>query len=174
MRIRPASPTDADAIHRVSVASCRAAYGDVVDDAFIQMVAEPSRVETLEDRLVDAESADPVVYLVAETPDTGTVVGFVQVLSGTYRPEHVDPGAAYLKSLYVHPDRWREGIGSDLLAESLARLPASISHVRLGVLSANDAGKRFYEVHGFERVDTGSFDVGAVTYDTEIYARELP
>lgn len=171
MRIRAAEPADAAAIHDVSVASCHAAYADVLDDdAFLEMVDDPSRVPDLRSRLVDAATAPSVVYLVAEN-DTG-VVGFVQCLYGDHRPAHVDEGAAYLKSLYVRPGRWGEGIGSDLLAAATDRLPDCLERVQLGVLAANDVGRRFYEARGFEKVGDGTFEAGDVTYDTVVYARD--
>lgn len=98
---------------------------------------------------------------------------FVQLRYGTYRPDHVDTGTAYLRSLYVHPDSWGAGIGSELLHDGLAQLPEELSRVRLGVLEGNQIGKRFYGKHGFERVDTGTFAIGGVTYETEVYAKEL-
>lgn len=173
MRVRHATPADADAIHGVSVASCRAAYEGVLKhDALLEMVDDPSRVGELRTKLSEVESAETVIYLVAERTDG--VVGFLQLVFGDRRPEHIDAGSAYLKSLYVHPDAWGEGIGSELLADGLDRLPDRLDRVELGVLAANDVGKRFYESRGFEQVDTGTFDVGDVSYETDIYAKDLP
>lgn len=165
-------PADAETIHRVSVASCRAAYEDVLDDeAFLDMVDDPSRADALRAYLSDTEADEPVVYLVAETE--GVVVGFAQCLSGDERPPNVDGDEAYLKSLYVHPDNWRDGIGSELLREAISRLQRTVTRVRVSVLAANTIGTRFYEIHDFEQIDNGTFDVGAVEYETTIYVREL-
>lgn len=172
MRVRSAAPSDAEDVHHVSVASCRAAYGDVLDDeALLEMVEDPSRVGALEARLREVSADDSVIYLVAETGSA--VVGFLQCLCGDRCPDHVSEADGYLKSLYVHPDRWREGIGSELLAEGIARLPAGCARVHVGVLADNEVGKRFYEAHGFERVGNGTFDVGEVSYETDIYARQV-
>lgn len=172
MIIRAATPADAPAIHRVSVASCRAEYIDALDDPgpFLARVADPSRIEALRDRLETVAENDKIVYLVA---DDGAIVGFVQVLAGERTPEGVPLSVAYLKSLYVHPDRWNEGIGSHLLDTALTRLPDTVERVRLGVLAANEAGKRFYERRGFEHVDDGTFKTGGRSYSTEVYARSV-
>jgi ribosomal protein S18 acetylase RimI-like enzyme len=171
VRIRAAVPADVEAIHHVSVASCRAAYEDVLDDdAFLRRVDDPSRVDALRARLDDAGSDGSLVYLVAVDE---RVVGFLQLVSGSRRPEHVAEDAAYLKSLYVHPDRWRDGIGSRLLDAGLARAPDGLDRVLVGVLAANHVGRELYERRDFERIGTGTFDVGAVTYDTVVYATEL-
>ncbi len=172
MQVRSAAPADAAAIHRVSVASCRAAYEDVLDDqTFLEVVNDPSRVDTLADRLESVATADGVVYLVAERE--GALVGFVQCLHGDDRPDHVPEGEAYLKSLYVHPDSWGEGVGTRLLRAVIERLPPDRSGLRLAVLTVNERGKRFYESRGFERVDEGTFETGGVSYDTDVYARAL-
>jgi ribosomal protein S18 acetylase RimI-like enzyme len=172
MRIRPADTTDAEDIHRVSLASCRAAYEGVLDDeAFLDMADDPSRIDALRQHLADTASDESVVYLVAETD--GSVVGFLLCLYGIDRPRHVDENDAYVKSLYVHPDVWNEGIGSELLEEGLARLPPELDRVQVGVLAANEIGKRFYEARGFERMDDGTFEVGGGTYEAHFYYKRL-
>ncbi len=166
-----AGPADAAAIHRVSVAACRAAYEDALDDhAFLDAVDDPARAERLRGRLEDVAGADRVVYLVAENDG---VVGFVQCLHGPHRPDHVPEGEAYCKSLYVHPESWGEGVGTRLLRAAIDRLPPDCSALRLGVLAANEHGKRFYEARDFERVGEGTVEVGGTTYDTDVYRRRL-
>ncbi len=172
MHIRSAAPTDAGAIHRVSVASCRAAYEDVLaDDALLEMVDDDSRIEPLRATLTETAAVDSVIYLVAERESS--IVGFLQLLHHDSLPDHIDDDDAYLKSLYIHPTAWNEGIGTALLEEGLSRLPDELARIQLGVLRANEIGKRFYEAHNFERINQGTFDVGAVTYETDIYAKPL-
>lgn len=170
MHVRPATPGDAAAIHHVSVASCRAAYTEALADPepFLTRVRDPLREENLREKLARTADDDRVVYLVGV--DDG-IVGFVQVLVGERTPEAISANTAYLKSLYVHPDHWRRGIGSDLLEAALARLPDNIERVRLDVLAANEAGRRFYEAQGFEPVGRGSFEAGGRSYETVVYAR---
>lgn len=168
--IRPARPADAEGIHAVSVASTRAAYeGRLHDETFLRVVDDERRVESLRSFLGEAAGADDVVYLAAA--DDERVVGFVQLLSGDRVP--AGSGGAYLKSLYVHPDRWGEGVGTRLLSAGLDRLPAGVDHVRVAVLSVNDLGREFYEARGFEWLESETFEIGGVSYDTEIYYTKL-
>lgn len=172
MYIRSAEPTDAERIHQVNVASCRAAYEDVLeDDAFLEMVDDDSLVEPLRTKLAETAADESLIYLVAQ--QDSSIVGFLQLLHHDRLPEHIDNDDAYLKSLYVHPTAWNEGIGTALLEKGLDRLPDGLDRVQLGVLSANDIGKRFYKSHNFERIDKGTFEAGEVTYETDIYAKLL-
>ena len=172
MHIRSAEPTDAEAIHQVNVASCRAAYeGALKDDAFLEMTDDDSRIETLRTKLAETAAIKSLIYLVAK--QESSVVGFLQLLHNDQLPDHIDNDDAYLKSLYVHPTAWNEGIGTALLEEGLDRLPNELARIQLGVLSANEIGKRFYQAHNFERIDGGTFEVGEVTYETDIYAKHL-
>ncbi len=178
--IRPAVPADAPAIHDVSVASCRAAYADVLDDhTFLEVVEDPSRVSSLRERLADANTGSGLIYLVAEREESGTgldtdgVVGFVQLLYGETTPEHVDDDDAFLRSLYVHPDRWGDGIGTALLTAARDRLPQATERITLGVLEANEIGRRFYEARGYEPVTERHFEIGDARYPTVVYAKSV-
>lgn len=172
MNVRPADPSDCEAIRRVSARSCRVAYEEILDDeTLIETMEDPSMAESIREWLEETRDDERVVYLVAT--DGGGVRGFAQFLVGDRAPDRVDPGEAYLKSLYVHPDWWGEGIGSELLETGTAALPESTTRLSLGVLVDNDIGRGFYESRGFEQVDTGEYEVDGVRYETVIYAKRL-
>jgi len=61
-------------------------------------------------------------------------------------------GVGHLTSLYVHPKRWGEGIGSHLL-DAVERFLAAVGirEVRIRVLADNDHGIAFYRSRGYER-----------------------
>lgn len=172
MRIRPAEPPDSAAIRRVSAGSCRAAYEGFLDDeTLIETMEDPAMTGRIREKLAEVQNDDRVVYLVA-TRD-GDVRGFIQLLTGDRAPDRTDPDEAYLQSLYVHPTCWGEGIGSNLLAAGIERLPESKRRLSLGVLVDNEVGRGFYETHGFEQVDTGGYEVDGVSYETAIYEKVL-
>lgn len=171
MEIRPATPEDAAAIHETSAASCKAAYADIENSHdLLAMVDDPSRIEQIEEWLREIDDDEAVVYLVAERE---SIVGFCQVLCDERTPEHVEEGDAYLKSLYVHPDWWRDGIGTTLLDRVTEKIPDDTRRLTLSVLSENDRGKKFYERRGFERTGTGAFEAGSTTYPTDRYAKPI-
>lgn len=168
MTIRPAEPTDAEAISQVLAASAEAAYAEILTDEHLRTRFIDINVDALEDWLNRARSDEDVVYLIAEAD--GVATGFIQFVCGPHAPDRVDPGVAFLKSLYVRPRDWRAGIGKRLLAEGRARLPASIDSIELAVFTRNKIGRGFYETEGFERAGEGSFEIGDASYDTTIYA----
>lgn len=56
-----------------------------------------------------------------------------------------------LYSIYVAPERWRQGVGSKLLACSMDMLAcAGFDACTLWVLTANDPARRFYERYGWQ------------------------
>lgn len=94
-------------------------------------------------------------------------------MAGERAPDRTAPDEAFLKSLYVRPDRWGEGVGSALLSAGIDRLPRGVTMVSLAVLSNNRMGIGFYEKRGFERVGTGEYETDGVAYETAVYARSL-
>ncbi len=168
MDIRPASPSDAESIRRVSARSCRAAYEDILgDETLIETMEDPSMTEHIREKLETSRDDDRVIYLVGTR--NGEVKGFVQLLTGDRAPARTDVDEAYMQSLYVHPDHWGEGVGSDLLSAGIEQFPEPIARLSLAVLTDNDIGRRFYEKHGFEKVGTGSYEIDEVSYETAIY-----
>ena len=140
MQVREATPADAEDVHRVAEAAWHDAHADIVGadavDAFLAEYYDPA---TLRERY---RNADSVTFVV---DDEGRVVGYA---SG------VPSGDGYtLGSLYVHPERQGEGIGSRLLArvEDAAR-EADYDAVDLVVMAGNNDSIGFYESKGYERV----------------------
>lgn len=174
MEIRSADPADSDRIRQVSARSCRVAYEDIIDDeTLIETMEDPEFSGSIREWLEETRDDPTVVYLVAAEPSGGGIRGFAQLLAGDRTPERTDPGEAFLKSLYVHPDDWGEGIGSELLDAGIEALPDATTRLSLAVLADNDIGRGFYESRGFEVVGPSEFEIGGVSYDTVIYERSL-
>ncbi len=58
------------------------------------------------------------------------------------------PARSY--TLYVHPERWRGGIGTVLLVAAERRLlDRGFTEAALWTLERNDRARRFYERHGW-------------------------
>lgn len=58
-------------------------------------------------------------------------------------------GDGFLDQLYLRPDRWRQGIGSRLVALAKERRPAGLE---LYTFQENAGARAFYESHGFAAV----------------------
>jgi ribosomal protein S18 acetylase RimI-like enzyme len=135
--VRPAVPEDAAAIARVHVRSWQAGYRGLLPDAVLDGLSVEARTETWRAHL-GAES----LTLVCE--DGGAVVGFCALLV----PGRDAGGAAEIAALYVEPERWRGGVGSELL--DAARREA-LGPLVVWVMAGNDRALAFYERAGFAR-----------------------
>lgn len=163
--VRSATADDVPDIRCVASDSWYTAYGDILDESVIDgRLSEWYNEETVE----RAVTAEQVVYLVA-TVD-GDVVGYASGGEG----EEGGPETATLSSIYVHPDRWGEGVGQQLLADLCGRLrERGFERLRAVVLADNDVGIPFYENEGFERVAERTDSLGEESHDEVIFEREL-
>lgn len=116
--------------------------------------------------------APETLVLVAERG--GDVVGW---LSATWHPErtkeYVWTGEADIRTLYVSPGDWGDGVGTALLDEALERIPDSVDSVVLETFRANEQGRSFYESRGFEVRETGEHEVGEDSYPAVVLEREV-
>jgi ribosomal protein S18 acetylase RimI-like enzyme len=137
--IRPATADDIGAIVDVAEAAWYAAYGGALDPSTVAAaIAEYYDRELLE----TAVETDDVAFYVAE--DDG-VAGFASA-------EQTWADEVELHTIYVHPDRWGEGIGSALLDRTVAwAREQNVDRIACGVLADNAVGVGFFEANGFER-----------------------
>ncbi|MFC7176827.1 GNAT family N-acetyltransferase [Halosegnis marinus] len=163
MTVRPATPEDVPAIREVADDAWWDTYPGVLDTdrirAGLETLYDPEFLrEVLDDR-------DDLLFLVAERD--GEVVGFVSARQ-TFADE------VELFTLFVAPDRQRDGIGTELLGavEESARA-ADAERLRAGVLAGNAVGRAFFEGHGFERVETVTTEVGGESHPEDVLERSL-
>ncbi|WP_380678138.1 GNAT family N-acetyltransferase [Salinigranum sp. GCM10025319] len=86
--------------------------------------------------------------------------------------EYVGDEEAEIRTLYVRPDGWNEGIGTELLEAVIRRLPASIERVALETLRDNDVGRSFYESRGFTLRTTTEYEVDGTPYPSVVLVGE--
>ena len=144
--IRSGVAEDAESIVRVHHASVHragaASYPNKVLDAWF---GEPREARFARMRQAIG-SADELV-LVAE--DGQRVIGFGSIVLSL----------GELRSLYVHPDAWRRGVGAVLLAE-LERLAAGRGLTRLQLKASLNA-EPFYQASGYASDGPGVHQIGA-------------
>ena len=94
------------------------------------------------------ESGDPFVVAV----DGGVVLGFAYASPFRDRPAYHRTRET---SVYLHRAARREGLGTQLYTELLARLRAAGFHTALALIALPNAGSvRLHEQYGFELVGT--------------------
>ncbi|ELZ19340.1 N-acetyltransferase GCN5 [Haloterrigena salina JCM 13891] len=183
--VRPATRDDVWAIHQTARESWHAAYDEILgSDRVDEVVDDWYAIGDLESSIDGASKRADVAFLVAESADDGArarsmddradrigefdreCAGFAHAV-----PWPEDPAVGYLARLYVTPEIWGEGTGTQLLTRLEADLEDAFDRLRLAVLAANDVGIAFYESAGFERVATRKNDLAA---GLEEYVYERP
>lgn len=149
-----------------------AAYGEFLSNEVIDRVMD----EWYDSEIIRQAITDEwVPYFVARTSeengDADDVIGYA---SGGVS-ETAEDGWS-VRTLYVHPDRWGEGIGTRLFEAVLDSLrERGTGRVEIHVLAANTVGISFYESQGFERVRENESAFGGSTepHREYVYAGDL-
>jgi ribosomal protein S18 acetylase RimI-like enzyme len=142
LELRRATSHDAMAVARVHIGSWRSAYRGIVPQEFLDSLSVPRRARTY---TFDTPETDNHLTWIALDHDA--VVGFVTV-GKTQVAE--GPPVGEVQALYVTPDRWRSGVGSELLRQGEELLAAGgHSAAVLWVLADNSRGRSFYEAQGW-------------------------
>ena len=138
--VREATADDVEPVREVARDSWYAAYGGFIAPDAIERGLETSYDPEL---LAAAVAHEAIAFFVAEVD--AEVVGFASA-------ERTWADEVELHTLYVHPDRWGEGIGSALVdrVASWAR-EEGVDRVACGVLADNVVGVGFFEAVGFTR-----------------------
>lgn len=171
LAIRRARTDDLSGIQRAIANSWREGYGDLLPAETLHELTDSPAEFYPKDRYHDKLSDDRLLYLVALSDDE--VAGIVNCCWGDANThDFVDPGDCQVRSLYLDPQYWRQGIGTALLNESADRLPPTLDTLIVEVLSQNYRGCAFYESVGFEPVSTGTIELYGGSFDTQIYRRE--
>jgi len=143
MRIRDATPADAEAVRRVHADSIEGLGPEAYSQEQVQAWA------------LGCESADYAaaireteVFLVAERD--GEVVGFGSLELEPSEEDYESSADAEITGVYVHPSVAREGIGTALYRELETRARGVVVDT-LGLLASRNAVP-FYEAMGYERV----------------------
>lgn len=167
--LRLADPLDAQALAEMHVAAWRRAYRGILPDDFLDNLSIQASVDRWHQKLAQP---DRQVWVACEA---GPIVGFVS-FGDSRDDDALSPLTGEIYSLYVHPDAWRHGIGSALMAQALDDLRTlGYAEVTLWVLRANQRARAFYEASDFAA--DGAFKVAVnavgVEYDNVRYRLRL-
>ena len=143
LRIRPAGPSDAQGIAAVHVAASREAFRGHLSDEELD-TEERELLPLWRTRLEAPEPGRGV--LVAEDRD---VVGYCRF--GPTGDADLDPEVVgEIDEIFVPPDAWERGVGTQLLHTALDELrKQGFPEAALWVMTWNDRARRFYEAQGW-------------------------
>ncbi len=159
VEVRPARRGDVDEVCQIASDAWHAAHEPIVGADAVESFLEEYYDETsFFDRVDDPET----VFAVA-------VGGNAPVGFAVASPDDEDPGLFHLGMLYVDPDCWRDGVGSQLCSYVESAVEAlGGRRIRLGVMAENDRAVGFYEAAGYERVEDfydDRIDVRSLVYE---------
>ena len=160
--VRTAMADDLAAVEAVARDAWYAAYGGFLEPRSVE--AGLARAYD-DDVLATAVEHDAIEFLVAEVD--GEVVGFASA-------ERTWADEVELHTLYVHPDRWGEGVGSALLevVEAWAT-EQDVDRVVAAVFADNAVGRGFLEARGYEQGQAAKGEVAGELHDEYEYERSL-
>ena len=157
--IRKATTDDIPAIAALHIEGWKGAYGGIVDQAYLDSLNIDMRIKSWGELMVSGESDTFLAEL------EGKPAGFVT----TGRTKTAPPGSSPIRpshsgeiyALYLHPDYWRQGVGSALLKHGMRELKVKKhSAVCLWVLEGNTRGRAFYDKMGGQKLGGKIVEIG--------------
>ena len=167
--LRLANPCDAYGLAEMHVAAWQVAYRGLLPDDFLDGLTVEARAERWQQILTDSPRQ---IWIACEDD---RIVGFASL--GVSRDDDAlsnQTGEIY--AMYVHPDEWRRGIGSALMAQALHALKLlGYAEAILWVLRGNRRARDFYEASGFVVDGAAKIDTNAagISYDEVRYRRPI-
>lgn len=167
--VRPGCEEDAAPLALVHVRAWQAAYLGLMPQEYLDGLDVGRRTEAWR-RHLSAGQNDSRLLLATVA---GHVLGFTEF---GHARDSESGEAGELFALNVHPDHWRAGIGSAVLAAAHVGL-TDLGHDRavLWVVPGNHRARAFYERHGWTvEPDERTAQVQGVTVPEVRYARQVP
>jgi ribosomal protein S18 acetylase RimI-like enzyme len=143
MNLRRAQAEDAGRLAQVLVDAWQAAYRGVVPDSFLANFTYQRREDAFRKALLAGLEE---TYLLEEGERPIAILTI-----GASRDVDLDISrTGEIWGIYITPDYWRRGIGTELVREAEGMLRArGYSEIVLWVLEGNADARRFYEAMGF-------------------------
>ncbi|CAM2802722.1 GNAT family N-acetyltransferase [Legionella worsleiensis] len=148
--VRMAKVDDAPTIAEIHVKSWQEMYKEFIPESILQELSVEERTLLWTDLI-----RQNVRVLVIEMHNK--VVGFVSICALRDAPDEGEKGE--ISAIYLHPDYWRLGLGTQLCRAALSELSrCHFKSVHLWVLSDNQQARKFYESLGFMNTRTTKID----------------
>ena len=140
--IRLAIPSDAPDIAEILMRSWEVAYGNIIPADFIRK-RNSMRMEQFKQAITEENNT----YYIIQTD--GKTVGYMRVVN-TLNDDGSESEVSDLEQIYLHPDYYRQGIGTQAMnfAYSVA-LSSRKTVMIVWVLAENTAAIKFYKKCGF-------------------------
>ena len=147
LRLRRATPRDAEAIARIYVETWREAYAGMLPDRVLLGMSRDRQMQAWRHSVLDPAQ----IVIVAE--EGGQILGFG---SGGVSRRPSLPFAGEIYTLYVAPDHQRRGVGRAILAALLRGFSAAGRTSAIVWALADNPSRFFYEAMGAHLVAEGN------------------
>lgn len=145
VQFRIASPGDENAVAHVHVAAWQVAYRGMIPGEYLDGLSVSNRSDSWRQIIAETDLPSTGAFVAADGPQ---VLGFAHFCPSRDRTASSLVGE--VTAIYVHPDRWGEGIGSRLMQLALESLEqAGFRSATLWVLDVNADARTFYEASGW-------------------------
>lgn len=145
VKVRSATPDDANAIARIYVDTWRSVYAGTLPD---HVLTRMSHVRQSSAWRQEVGGRNGRWVLVAELPKAG-IVGFVGLGANRFGPSSYD---GEIQTLYVLDDYQDRGVGRALLTTGLHRMKGEGFHKAVVWVLASNPARFFYEAMGGQRI----------------------
>lgn len=164
-KIREVRPSDTEDLEQATRKSWIQGQEDFLTDEELELAAESNEFQKSEEDIEKRLEKEDTFVLVAEVE--GKVVGRIRMAWNGEADAFVEKDEAQLRSMYVRPDYWREGIGSALAEKAFGRVPEKFSGFVVEVFEENNSAVQFYRDLGFEAADESSLGPKDISILTE-------
>ncbi|PSH02439.1 MAG: hypothetical protein BRC26_00555 [Nanohaloarchaea archaeon QH_8_44_6] len=159
MKIRDAKPEDAGDIQQAAEQTWKETYIEILDrDTIDRIINDWYEEDSLKQ---DIKESDHFYIIEVE----GELAGFIHA--------SVENTVAKLHRLYIYPDYWRQGFGTELYYELEEKLSSVTDKVRLKVIPENDLAIRFYHEIGFETVEEEKTELKGEEVEQEVMEKDI-
>lgn len=146
-RIRHANIEDAKILGEIHSQAWKVAYKGIVPDEILDNITAEKRQKYFEKALTEGWEEDAIIF------NGNKALGLICI--GKCRDADKDGSYGEIWGIYLLPEYWKKGIGSELIYWGLAELKKrNYDKVTLWVLEDNLNARKFYEDIGFEHDGT--------------------
>lgn len=160
---RRATPEDAESIRRVATKSWHATYDSIIgSEAVEETIDEWYELDGLASSIT--RDGAPMFLAIADR-----AIGFAQ--GGR---SNDGPAGATVSRIYVVPEQWGSGCGSELLNRLFEEFRA-VGHdsVWLAVMAENEVGRSFYDSHDFRVHEKQTVKLAGQPVEELVLVRDL-
>ncbi|QKQ98427.1 GNAT family N-acetyltransferase [Candidatus Nanohaloarchaea archaeon] len=148
LKIREVRPSDTEDLEELGRKSWIQGQESFLTSEEVEVARQSSEFHKSEEDIRKRTEKDGTFVLVAEKD--GKVVGRIRMAWNGEADSFVDEDEVQLRSMFVHPDYWRQGVGTALAEEAFARIPEGFSSFVVEVFEDNENAVNFYRSLGFE------------------------